>query len=229
MIPPPPPVEIGSGWYLRGDIGFTAQRVDHLYNLLYDTTAVVNTYEQEFGKAASIGAGFGYRWNDFFRTDITAEYRTKSAFHGYETYDTEGDDTIDGDDRYNANKTEVTILANAYVDLGTYQSITPFVGAGIGASYNTINGFTDENEMNSGYATGGDHSQWGFAWALYAGLGWAISPQWTLEVAYRYLNLGNAASGDLVPSSGPNDYNNPMEFHDLTSHDIKVGLRYAIW
>jgi opacity protein-like surface antigen len=76
-------------------------------------------------------------------------------------------------------------------------------------------------------ATGAKHSQWNLAWALYAGVGYQITPNLTLEAAYRYINLGNAASGDLIAMDGTNDVYNPMEFHHLTSHDFKIGFRYA--
>ena len=37
-------------------------------------------------------------------------------------------------DTYHATKTEWVVLANAYVDLGTWWCITPFIGAGVGGA-----------------------------------------------------------------------------------------------
>ena len=37
-----------------------------------------------------------------------------------------------GTDTYHATKNEWVVLANAYVDLGTWWCITPFIGAGVG-------------------------------------------------------------------------------------------------
>ncbi|MBN9008673.1 MAG: porin family protein, partial [Rhizobiales bacterium] len=124
-------------------------------------------------------------------------------------------------------KSEWLFLANAYVDLGNWRGIVPFVGGGIGASRNTISGFTDVNTPNLGVAYGGTASTWQFAWALTAGLGYQISPNTTIEVAYRYLDLGKAMSGDLVTydGSGPNT-NNPSSFNHLTSQDVKFSIRY---
>ena len=56
----------------------------------------------------------------------------------------------------------------------------------------------------------------------------AAAPCLTLEAAYRYLNLGDAASGDLVTYTGTNTVNNPMEFRDIVSHDVKLGVRYVL-
>ena len=50
----------------------------------------------------------------------------------------------------------------------------------------------------------------------------------SLELAYRYVDLGDAASGDLVTFNGGNALYNPMIFKGLTSHDLKLGMRWAI-
>ncbi len=225
----PAPAPSFSGWYLRGDIGYTAQRVGSLYNVLYDdpTIGAVIPTEKDFSPAPFVGLGIGYRWNDALRTDLTAEYRFRSDFDGRDVIlDTGGSFAFDDD--YTAWKEEYTFLANLYVDLGQFGPVTPFVGAGIGASYNRISDFTDVNIVNSGLAFGADHGEWHLAWALHAGLAWQVSDRMTLELAYRYLDLGGAASGDLVTYTGTNAVYNPMEFHDLTSHDVKLAVRYDL-
>jgi len=216
------------GWYLRGDIGYSAQRVGRLDSPAYDLVdSVINT-QKDFAPAPFIGIGVGYQWNEYFRTDLTAEYRFRSNFDGFDWVLDEDVGPDFYDDQYNGWKDEYTFLANAYVDLGTYGSVTPFVGAGIGASYNTIHDFTDVGTINGAYGYSDDHGEWHFAWALYAGLGMQLSDQVTLEVAYRYLDLGGASTGDLKDINGnPLSYN-PIEFDDLTSHDVKIAMRYAL-
>jgi opacity protein-like surface antigen len=51
----------------------------------------------------------------------------------------------------------------------------------------------------------------------------------TLELAYRYLDMGDGESGDIIAFDGTNDFDNPMIFEDLTSHDLKLGVRYKFW
>src|ERR1700709_1146435 len=85
MPPPmsyaPPPVEDFGGWYLRGDIGFSNQRVDRLNNALDagNTTSVQNN---SFNPAGIFGVGAGYKFNNWFRADVTGEYRGNSQFYG---------------------------------------------------------------------------------------------------------------------------------------------------
>ena len=76
-----------------------------------------------------------------------------------------------GTDTYHATKNEWVVLANAYVDLGTWWCITPFIGAGVGGARVAINGFTDAGIANQGggalpsLAYGDNVAKWNFAWA----------------------------------------------------------------
>jgi opacity protein-like surface antigen len=219
------------GWYLRGDIGMSNQKLHgDLYNVLFDSTDNVDFLDSgSFSSAPTFQVGLGYRFNNWLRTDFTAQYRGKADFSALDRYETTDDadpSTWDGTNDYSAKKSEWLFLANAYVDLGTWQGITPYVGAGIGASRNTISSFRDVNVPNAGVAYGGTHSEWNLAWALHAGLDFEITDRLTLDLGYSYLNLGDAQSGDLIAYDGTNTVNNPMVFNDLTSHDFKFGLRY---
>ncbi|CAH1660180.1 MAG: porin family protein [Chelatococcus sp.] len=232
LLPPPPPLAPPvpldmSGWYLRGDIGFSNQQVDKLDNVLYQGTTVVNI-NKDFDAAPFAGVGVGYKFNNWFRTDLTTEYRARANFKGLDIYEAPYLSTGYATDQYSGGKTEWTTLLNAYFDLGTWSGITPFVGAGIGVTRNTITGFTDTNIITQGLAYGRDKSKWNLAWALYAGLGYEVTPNFTVELAYRYLNLGDAESGDLITYTGYNSVYNPMKFKDLSSHDIKIGLRWML-
>jgi opacity protein-like surface antigen len=223
----PPPVEDFGGWYLRGDIGFSNQKVKSLDNLLYHDPGVsVQNVGLGFDTAGIFGVGAGYRFNNWFRADVTGEYRGNANFHGSDIVSFNGAPI--GTDTYTASKSEWLVLANVYADLGTWWCITPFIGAGIGASRNTISSFTDVGQPLPSVAFGDTASKWNLAWALHAGLAYKISPSLTLELAYRYVDLGDGLSGDLYTWDGTNARNNPMHFKDLTSHDLKLGVRWAI-
>jgi opacity protein-like surface antigen len=244
MPPPPvyvaPPVEeFGSSWYLRGDIGFSNQQVDSIWNSSYGGFSSVQNVDKGFDAAPFFGLGIGYNVNEWLRFDVTGEYRAKANFHGFDVGRLPDASCNSGppcyaSDRYTGSKSEWLFLLNGYVDLGTWSNFTPFVGAGVGVSRNTISNFGDFStcvDSSSCAATGGSDayassaSKWQFAWALYAGIGYRITKNTTLEFAYRYVNLGNAESGDLTAFDGTNNVNNPMEFRRLSSHDLKFGVR----
>ena len=239
----PPPADFG-GWYLRGDIGFSNQHVSNIR--LSDPTAyqgLTNFHETtNFDTGGIYQVGVGYQFNNWFRGDITGEYRGSTNFKGTDTFNFPvGASTASGIDNYSASKSELLFLANAYVDLGTWWCVTPFIGAGIGTSRVTISGFTDTGVTNknfnaagaavvsgppvASFASAGSASEWNFAWALHAGLAYRISPSATLELAYSYVNLGDGVTGNAATFDGSSS-GHVFNFHDITSHDLMLGVRW---
>lgn len=238
----PPPIvdfepefelELGGNLYLRGYVGFTNQEVDELDSVLFDDADNLEVLNAAFESSGIIGGAIGYQFNQWFRADISAEYRMRSGFDGLDRYETTDDGdpaTWDATNKYDADKSEFLVMANAFLDMGTYHGLTPYVGAGVGASYTMIDNLTDVNDIvnpgNVAYAT--DNGEWSFAWALHAGLGYQVNDRVTLDFGYRYLNLGDAESGDLEPFTGSGNPDTPVEFNGLTSHDFTLGFRYAL-
>src|SRR4051794_28519086 len=127
--PPPPPQEFG-GWYLRGDVGFSNQSVKRLNNV-QDATLLTQTQTMDFATGGIFQLGVGYQINNWLRADITGQYRGKSAFSGQDLNAVNfGGVVHNGVATYTANKSELLFLANAYVDLGTWWCVPPFIGAG---------------------------------------------------------------------------------------------------
>ena len=234
-IAPPPAyapavVEDFGGWYLRGDIGFSNQRVGRLNNAL-DANNTSSVQTLNFNTAGIFGLGVGYKFNNWFRADVTGEYRGNSQFFGTDRITYVGGV---GTDTYHATKNEWVVLANAYVDLGTWWCITPFIGAGVGGARVAINGFTDQGIANNGggalpgLAFGDSVAKWNFAWAVHAGLAYKVNPGFTVELAYSYMNLGDAAPGNFRlfdnSASGPTS----IKLKELTSHDLKLGVRWEL-
>ena len=230
MYAPPPVIEDFGGWYLRGDIGFSNQRVNRLNNVL-DAGNTSSVQNLNFNTAGIFGLGVGYKVNNWFRADVTGEYRGNSQFFGTDRITYPGGVGVD---TYHATKNEWVVLANAYVDLGTWWCITPFIGAGVGGARVAINGFTDQGIANNGggalpgLAYGDSVAKWNLAWALHAGLAYKVTPNFTVELAYRYLDMGNGLTGDLRTFDGINNINNPTTFKGITSHDLKLGVRWDL-
>jgi opacity protein-like surface antigen len=233
-----PPVEDFGGWYLRGDIGFSNQSVKNVRNTnesLY-TPLLSLSQQSGFDTGGVFGIGIGYQFNNWFRADITGQYRGRTNFHGLDlmTYPNGGPIGY-GSDVYNASKSEWLFLANGYVDLGTWWCVTPFIGAGVGTSRVTISNFTDQglnslflnNGIGPGLASATPGSKWNFAWALHTGLAYKVSPNMTIELAYSYVNLGDGVTGvdwTFDHSAGGHVFT----FKDITSHDLKLGVRWNL-
>ena len=92
-----------------------------------------------------MSAIIGTNW---LRFDATAEYRAKTRVYAFGQLHRTAAATFG--DTYQGNLKSWVFLANAYVDLGTWYCLTPFVGAGIGGAYNTLADFTDINTVTGG-------------------------------------------------------------------------------
>jgi len=232
------PVQDSGGWYLRGDIGFSNQSVKGLSV----TDPVLNagvvpgslTETTAFDTGGIFDLGVGYRFNNWFRGDVTGQYRGKANFKGMDVFNTPvgGGAVTPVVNTYNASKSELLFLANAYVDLGTWWNVTPFIGAGVGTSRVTISNFTDASLIapafgppGLAYALAG--SQWNFAWAAHAGLAYRVNPDLTVELAYSYVDLGNSTTGHSAPFGLPLT---PFvfKFSNITSNDLKLGVRWSL-
>jgi opacity protein-like surface antigen len=230
-----PPADFG-GWYLRGDIGFSNQSVGNVVDTnsgAYNNVAVSQT--GSFGTAGIYDLGVGYQFNNWFRADLTGQYRGKSTFTGLDVVTGVGPFAgFVGTDAYTATKSEFVVLANAYVDLGTWWCVTPFIGAGIGTARVSIADFTDTGDFINGgqvhslvYA--GASSKWNFAWAAHAGLAYRVGPSLTLELAYSYVDLGSGLTGASHSFDQVTDTSHaPFAFRNITSNDVKLGVRWSL-
>ena len=127
-------------------------------------------------------------------------------------------------------KKEWLFLANAYLDLGTWWCITPFIGAGIGFSNLTIGNFRDTNVIAGGGGWASDNTETNFAWALHAGAAYNVTQNFAIELSYRYLNLGDGKTGNLLnldPTFSSGNAVSGVTFKDITSHDVRLGVRWT--
>ncbi|HEX2148159.1 MAG TPA: outer membrane beta-barrel protein [Pseudorhizobium sp.] len=223
-----PEVVSFGGWYLRGHLGMSNQRVKRLEHPGFDIVADHEFLDDgDFDSGIIGGIGVGYQVNDWLRTDAFVEYRGKTDFAALDRYwDPAGAGTWRTND-YEATKSEWLVMANVYADLGDYYGIVPYVGAGVGASRNTISNFRDFDATRPSVAYADEDSKWNLAWALHAGLGYQVNDRLTLDFGYSYLNLGDAQTGTIRTFDGT-DTGERMKFEDITSHDFKLGLRYSL-
>jgi opacity protein-like surface antigen len=225
--PPPPPVyqpppiiiqqpapEFAGNWYLRGQIGMG------IVNYNKFEISPLNPGDTIAGHSISdayfIGGGVGYEWNSWLRFDATVEYRFKSDLYALGVYP-------GGTDNYHGQLSSWVFLANAYVDLGTWDCFTPFVGAGVGFARNSITNLVDENAGAGTYGVGRDTAKWDLAWALYAGVTYNVSKSFKVDLTYRYLNYGSAE--DTIDCAGVcSGYK--FEYDKLYSHDFMIAFRW---
>jgi len=226
--PEPMPLPAVGGWYLRGDIGYKYYQAPKGSASNPDWGSIGNNGQLANEKmlgAADIGVGAGYKFNDYLRADLTLDYETPAKFKGSLYCDSAlpcgGGAWLDSE---RAKISAWSALANVYADLGDFHGLKPYIGAGAGASYLRTSSVQSSNEDTSGAKMKGD-GKWNFAWALMAGVEYPISDRLSLDLGYRYLNLGDARTGSVTDGSGNVTH---MDYKDITAHEVRVGLRYYL-
>jgi len=247
------PVEIGSGWYLRGDVGYAVAvsngGVDYrTYNSTTATYTDATFATARISSAFGAGVGFGYRFTDYLRADATIDY-LRGDFAGTTVSATPCLDPVANPLYLNTTcRSEdgssfeaLAPMLNAYVDLGTYAGFTPYAGAGAGFAYLRWNDLSNATYCVDGGAvcpapayigttTHGGLSDWRFAWSVMAGFAYDLSANLKLDVGYKYRQIsgGDMFAFDAVTAAagatGPQGHDN-----GFSQHEVRVGLRYELW
>jgi opacity protein-like surface antigen len=234
-----------TGWYLRGDVGVGAQNFKSFdFTQTNAATGAVwpaswRIDQKDIKDTFFIGTGIGYQWNNWLRFDVTGEYRADVKFKAAGSYVQFGGNGTDrAFDLYDGDHSAIVALANVYFDLGTWWCLTPFVGAGIGGAYHKTSALSDIGLNASplgasafGFASQ-DHTQWNLAWAVHAGLAYNVTNNFKVELAYRYLSMGNANTAEvLCGAAGCGTGGGPRASYTLTnftSQDFKIGMRWLL-
>jgi opacity protein-like surface antigen len=239
-----PMVEFGSGWYLRGDVGystFTSPNVAGLHvsptggAVLTAPATLLDANNHGFGLLnASIGPG--YQFNNWFRMDATFEWRQNTgslqgsspntlcnAPSNPTVYYCSGTGTASFGGR--------TGLLNAYGDLGNWYGVTPYIGAGVGVSRLMVTGSQNVtvSQLSNGVyipvqsspiisTISARQDATTFSWALMAGLSYEIAPHVKIDIGYRYLNMGWL---NAMNSSGQ------VSHRTLDEQAVRAGLRFT--
>lgn len=244
---PPPPIqtadpqmEFGNSWYLRGDISAVLETQPEI-------PKHINTASDLKRRAAGAAdVGFGYKFGNWFRADVLAEYRatqTRSGVSGPITncptvvlgVVTPGSCNVNGLSKLS----HWNLMANAYVDLGNWGGLSPYIGAGVGVSNSVTSGSVNYTivptgapyvapidpltllpispVVNRAKASKGSNQ---FAWNVMAGVGYSVSDHAVIDLGYRYLNMGHFTG--VVDSTGA------IAKKQLTSHEVRIGVRYMI-
>jgi opacity protein-like surface antigen len=232
--PPAQVVEAG-GWYLRGDVGIGVlnySEFDHSQtNSTFVWPASWTIVQKDIQDTSILGFGAGYEINNWFRVDVTGEYRTKAAFKATGRYV----EFCPGGvcfDVNSGNYSAAVFMANAYIDLGTWWCLTPYIGAGVGGAYNRISNIQDDGIIANGTNGFGyslqDSTKWNMAWNVQAGLTYNVTNNFKVDFSWRYLNLGSPESAVVQcqnTSSCPGAF---YTLKDMTSQDFRIGVRWML-
>ena len=219
-----------SGWYLRGDVGYD---FNHMRGAKYFQGGNDNQTGFDSTKlddSFNLGVGVGYQMNHYLRGDLTFDYMTSADFRG--STSSAGGADVGTACAGACTSTDISsmkayaLMANAYVDLGTYGAITPYIGGGIGGAYvkwdNLKNtSCADDGSVCDDTVTHRGKGSWRFAYQLMAGAAIDVTCNVKADVGYRYRHISGGDMFGFAESGGPG-YDKGFD-----SHEIRAGARYT--
>jgi opacity protein-like surface antigen len=215
-----------SRFYVRGDLGLAlgTPSVETDTNPGSATASLgADTINGTFGNGMIFDAGVGYRAFSFLRLEGSIGYIPNLTFGG--AFGSTTSSTTYG------NVSALIGFATANFDLtaltgrlpGGFQ---PFVLGGVGFA-NIANG--GENDYSNGTYrnTFGGATTTNLAWTVGGGIGIPLADRLTLDVTYRWLDLGERRVGPILNSFG-SLATLTQDRADLRVHAIMLGLRYEL-
>lgn len=236
------PIAVGGGFYLRGDIGYSIWKDPDLAfrNDVAGFSSAINNVDSD--NAILGGVGIGYKFEKYFRVDLTADLRSNKDIEGSIqcgaclAFASIPDRTL----QQRSDVDIATFFANAYVDVGTYSGFTPYVGGGVGFAYLNYGNYLSLNNPTAGNTPGATAADLTaanpsgianqvfkgaddirFAWNLQAGASYDFNENLSLDGSYRYTRING---GDVAPNIGGVG---AVTSDDLVGHEIRLGLRYT--
>jgi len=126
------------------------------------------------------------------------------------------------------------LSAAGFVDLGTFAGFTPYVGAGVGLTYTKSQRTRGEKDCIDTPTFRCDDvidyrgvrdsvGGYNFNYSLAAGVAYQLSQNVKLDVGYEFMSTPSAEWVSFDPDQ-------TFRWHKgIDYHQIKVGLRYALW
>ncbi|QHB31276.1 porin family protein [Yersinia canariae] len=123
-----------------------------------------------------------------------------------------------------------TVLLNAYWDIHNSTPFTPWVSAAMGFSHLSLDQHTvdSDTQISTGQrddtTRSGNHSgsSNNFAWAVGAGVNWAITDNVSMDLSYRYVDAGEVEA-NYTTRRGASE----TAKVSVTSNDVLLGVRYT--
>ncbi len=243
------PSAAASGWYIRGDIGYSSLDYDDDTRFFQGSNQLSGVIaDGDIDSTFTIQGGIGYQINDYLRVDATVTHFTETDTVGFSrttaSVPAPGLVRCNGSATFNAeclftDSQEVdatAFMANAYLDLGTFNGFTPYVGGGIGGAKVRYGDLS--NAQTCEVATSldpacvdatdihGGEEEVRFAWAVHAGASYDINCRLKADAGYTFTRIEGGEAFRFPNSSG---LSGTQGFdRGIELHTGRVGLRYAL-
>jgi len=184
----------------------------------------------DFGDFAVFEVAAGLHLLNWLRTDVSIMFSPEIKYTGEANFL-----NVPGEQPVSADAYAWTGMVNLFLDIADLLHlnmgiVAPYVGGGVGLSYNHIGRMTYRfpslNKHKISITPSGSNT--GFAYTLAAGTGVELSKKILLDISYRYSDLGRVEtdSGNMYMDSLPEGIEIASTSAPLRTHGFLLGLRY---
>jgi len=187
--------DVPAGWYVGGNTDLAFQRKA-------DSTVSGVTDEFSYKTGWGLSGDVGYAWGNGIRTEGELVYRHAEA------------DTVSGTSAgpVGGGIHNTALMGNVLYDFDTGTRLTPYIGAGIGAS------LVDADNLRTVNGATLDEDRAAFAYQGIAGVSLALEGNWDFTADYRYF-----ATPDLKFKTNAAT----RAETENASHNLMMGIRYT--
>jgi opacity protein-like surface antigen len=224
-----------SGWYLRGDVGWSMSTNANIHDRNSGDHAVVGPGGtpgtlSDIGSGWFAGGGAGMQFSPNLRGDIAYTYRG-----GYQL-----DQLDSAATRFKGDFADHAVMATVYGDFPLDWAV-PFVGFGLGWSQVNVSNLSATTGLavnplatiplpagTTVHALGGSSDN--FAWQVTAGAGFHVSEGVIIDLFYRYFDAGHVQSqaGNVVTTGGTVVGTYHGAEGALHAHEFGASLRFPL-
>lgn len=217
-----------SDLYIKGEVGASISQDTGKTSFQDQFGGSAEFANNDLGTASVLGVGFGKELSGKIRADLTLNFR-----HGHEfdakTLPISGIPILPVPTT--ANLQSYGLMANIFYDIATLtvgkKSIVPYLGGGVGFAVNKLDTVTFNYAAVTSFSdvTWAGDKKTNFAWQVGGGFGVDLSENSTLEIGYRYVDLGKFQSGTQILSGASGQLQRRLK-GDISAHEVTIGLRY---
>ncbi len=247
------------GFYLRGDLGTALTQSVRLVddNVSAPNTLLLPNQRAlagDLGDALAADIGAGYRFSPLLRGDLTLtgipnlRFKSSADLSGLDPTPSrmaaikpQGGGMISPATGAEANgkaSADVeTLMLTGYLDLAplapedlreAFTLVQPYIGAGIGVARTALGPLRISSPGQ--FQTVSGDTRFNFAWGVSLGVGVPLDADLTLDIAYRFLDVGGLGvkgSADIDANGAVARQVAGAHTDDLLIHSFTVGLRWG--
>lgn len=173
--------------------------------------------EKNFAFGLAVGTDLGYASEWPVRIEGEYVYRSEAEFSKGPSSVSLNGTLLTASQRFKVKAH--SLMVNAFYDFNTASSFTPYIGAGLGGAYLKTDYRTTLQNGAAGSASV-SQTDWNLAWNVGGGVAFHLNENAALDFGYRYVDLGDATTGNIRLSN----YSGSSKV-DYTAHEFSIGLR----